>query len=255
MPYYSDEEFEETAKIIRTNVELDEQIQLDAIEFLRRLKRYGYIVDYLRVPDHTMPDDEAKYIAAERRIYIKEGVYSGAENWMDHYRFTIIHECSHALLNHQFERKRSFSMQAAVEKRVASIRHDETDADRLAAAIISPFHRANFTLDTTAQQLARRFGLSAAAASARHATLSRIYRRRYNLPRPLPAGVIDFLAKRQREGHAVTSLPTEDVAALQVRRPTYTGDSCPFCGAFKMIRVGLHLKCDSVDCGTRTGDD
>ncbi len=255
MPCYVDEDFEEISRIVRTNVGLDEQIQLDAIEFLRRLKRHGYIADYLRVPGHAMPDDEAKYVAGERKIYIRENVYSGAEGWKDHYRFTIVHECAHALLNHQYERKRSFSAQAKIEKKIPSIRRDETSADRLAAALISPFHRANFTLETTAQQLAHRFGLNAPAASARHETLSRIFRRQYNLPRPLPVGVFDILAKRRREGNTITSLPMEDIAALQVRKPIYTGDACPVCGAFKMIRIGLHTKCDSETCGARTGDD
>lgn len=255
MAYNTDEDFEEIAKIVRNNVEMDDQIQLDVIEFLRRLKRYGYIAEYLRIPDAIMPDSEAKYIGTKRRIDVRDSTYIGAQDWVDHYRFTIVHECAHALLNHHHERKRSFSAQARIEKKVPSIRGDEMQADRLGAALIAPFHRANFTLDTTTQYLQSRFGLSASAAGTRHETLSRIYRRQYNLPRPLPAGVIDFLAKQRREGHSVTSLLPQDIAALQLRRPSYTGDACPICGAFKMIRVGLHMKCDNATCSAETGDD
>jgi Zn-dependent peptidase ImmA (M78 family) len=255
MPHYTDENLEEIARIIRVDVELDDEIKLDVIEFLRRLKRHGYIADYVRVPDQLMRQDEAKYVAEERKIYVREGVYTKAEDWADHERFTIIHEAAHAVLNHQHERKRSFSAQAALERKVWSIGRDETEANRLAAAIIAPFHRANFSLDTTILQLMERFGLSSLAATARIETLSRIYRRRHNIPRPLPAGVVDFLAKQRREGYQVTSLPDVDVVALRVRKPVYTGDACPLCGAFKMIRVGLHMKCDSETCGARTGDD
>jgi Zn-dependent peptidase ImmA (M78 family) len=252
---YSDEDFEELAKVVRADLDIDDQVQLDAIELLKRLKRQGYIADYVRVPDEAMLDAEAKYNGAERKIFIRESVYQGAEDWKDHYRFTITHECAHALLNHQHERKRSFSRQAAFEKKIPSIRSDESEADRLAAAIISPFHKANFSLSTTIEQVKERFDLSEPAAKARLQTLSRIYRRRYNLPRPLPPGVIDLLAQRRREGHIVTSLPPEEIVAIRVRRPEYTGDACPVCGAFKMIRVGLHMKCDSPTCGARTGDD
>lgn len=252
---YSDENFEELAKIVRGDLDLDDQIQLDAIELLKRLKRQGYIADYVRVPDEVIFDAEAKYDPSERKILIRDSVYGGAKNWIDRYRFTIVHECAHALLNHQYERKRSLSTQPTFEKKVSSIRHDETDANRLAAAIISPFHRANFSLNTTAEQLKQRFGLSDPAARVRLQTLSRIYRRQYNLPRPLPPGVVDLLAQRRREGYTVTSWPPEDVVAIHVRLPEYTGDACPVCGAFKMIRVGLHMKCDSSTCGARTGDD
>jgi Zn-dependent peptidase ImmA (M78 family) len=255
MTDYTDENFEEIAKIIRTDLGLDDEIYLDAIDFLRGLKRHGYIVDYVRVPDHMMTDAEAKYVASERKIYLRESVYVGAEKGTNHHRFTVVHEGAHAIQNHQYERKRSFSNRAKLEKKVPSIRRDESSADRLGAALIAPFHRASFNLETTTQQLMKRFGLSAPAAATRHETLSRIYRRQYNLSRPLPPGIIDFLAAQHRAGLKVTSLPMEDVAALRVRQPPYTGDACPICGAFKMFRVGLHLKCDSETCGAQTGDD
>ena len=186
-----------------------------------------------------MLDAEAKYNGSERKIFIRESVYRGAEDWIDRHRFTIVHECAHALLNHQHERKRSFSPQAAFEKKITSIRRDESEANRLAAAIISPFHRANFSLNTTAEQVKHRFDLSDSAARARLETLSRIYRRLYNLPRPLPPGVVDLLSQRRREGYTVASLPPQDIVAIRIRQPEYTGDACPVCGAFKMIRVGL----------------
>jgi hypothetical protein len=95
---YSDENFEDIAKIVREDLDLDDQIQLDAIELLKRLKRQGYIADYVRVPDEAMLDAEAKYVPSQRKIFILEHVYRGAECWVPHHRFTVVHECAHALL-------------------------------------------------------------------------------------------------------------------------------------------------------------
>lgn len=253
MVYYSDEDFEQLAKLLREALGLDDQIKLDVIEFLRRLKRKGYIADYVRVPDSAMLDAEARFKPDERKIYIRESVYVAADEWIDRARFTVIHECAHAALDHQFERKRSLAGAAVADKRVASIRRDEAQANKLAAAILAPFHRAEFSLSTNTQHLMKRFGLSLTAASKRVEEMAGIFRRLYNIPRPLPPGIIDFLANRRRDGYSVTSLPSLDVVAMQVRRPNYTGDVCPVCQDFKMIRVGTCMKCDS--CGAQTGDD
>ncbi len=255
MAYYSDEDFEQLAKTLRVALNLDDQVKLDVIEFLRRLKRSNYIADYVRVPDAKMPDAEAKYNPDDRKIYLRESVYVGAESGADRHRFTIVHEASHAALDHQFERKRSLAGRAIAELRVSSIRRDETQANKLAAAILAPFHRADFSLATTAQQLMSRFGLGSTAASKRIDELKGIFRRRHNIARPLPHGVIDFLTARRREGHTVTSLPSMEVVAMQVRQLVYIGDACPVCGEFKMIRVGTHMKCDFKSCGAITGDD
>jgi hypothetical protein len=255
MSYYSDEDFERLAKILREALGLDDQTKLDVVEFLRRLKREGYIRDYVRVPDATCLDAEAKYNPDDRKIYFRESVYRGAKNGIDRHRFTIIHEAAHAVFDHQFERKRSLAGKQITELGVPSIRRDEVQANKLAAAILAPFHRAEFSLYTTAQQLMTRFGLGATAASKRIDEMTGIFRRLHNIPRPLPLGVIDFLAARRSEGHTVTSLPPMDIVAMQVRHPIYTGDACPVCGAFKMLRIGTHMKCDVESCGVITGDD
>lgn len=254
MSYESDEDFEQLATTLRVALGVDDQVKLDVIEFLRRMKRQGYIADYVRVPDVAMLDAEAKFKPDERKIYIRESVWAAAEKGIDRPRFTIVHECSHAALDHQFERKRSLFGQAIAEMRVASIRRDEKQANKLAASVLAPYHRTEFSLATTAEQLMERFGLSAPAASIRAEEMAGIFRRLNKLPRPLPPGVVDFLAARRRDGHTVTSLPSVDVAAMQVRQPVYTGDACPVCGGFKMIRVGTMMKCELESCGAITGD-
>jgi Zn-dependent peptidase ImmA (M78 family) len=252
MAHYSEEELEEMGSAVRRLLDLDELARLDVIEFLRRLKHRGYISDYVRVPDITLSDAEAKYVADGRKILIRKSVYDAAVNEDEHCRFTLVHEGSHALLNHQFERKRSLHGGNRAEMAIGSIRRDERQADKLAAILLAPFAKADFTLSTTIEDLMRRFGLSARTATLRHEEMSKRYRNLHGIPRPLPKGVIDFLAARRREGIEVKSLSSPDLVALQVRQVTYTGDICPACDGFKMIRIGTRMQCD--ECGAITGD-
>jgi len=255
MASYLNEAFEQIGRTVRVALELDDQIKLDPIDFLRRLKRAGYIKDYIRLPDASLPDDEAKYNPDDNKIYLRDSVLSGAERGDAHFRFTVFHEGAHAVLGHQYERKRSFSQQAQREKRVPSIGRDEGDANRLAVAIMAPFHKAGFTLEMTSGQIGSRFGLGLKASSVRYDEFAQMYRRANNLRRPIPKGIVDFLTEQRRRGFVVTSLPEEEVASFKPFHQSYTGDACPNpnCGAFKMIRNGTGMRCDI--CGAAPGDD
>ena len=101
-------------------------------------------------------------------------------------------------------------------------------------------------------EVAKRFGLSDAAAKVRTEELARMYRRRHGLKRQLPPGVIDFLSEKRRQGHQITSLPAAEIVSMHVRQPTYEGETCPNCSNFTMFRIGTQLKCDT--CGTITGE-
>jgi hypothetical protein len=254
MASYSDEGFDHLATTVRTALGIDDQVKPDAIDFLRRLKHTGYISDYVRVPDADLPDAEAKYVPHDRKIYIRESVYRAAQNEFPHDRFTVFHEGSHAILGHQFERKRSFDNRAKGERRVPSIRSDETDANKLAGALMAPYAPAGFTLETTPADIAAKFALSPRAAAIRHQELAGMYRRAKGLRRPLPSGVVDFLTEQKRRGHVVTSLPAEEIIAAKPDHSSYTGDSCPnpMCGEFKMMRNGTSCRCAA--CGCITGD-
>jgi Zn-dependent peptidase ImmA (M78 family) len=177
MASYSDEGFEQLARTIRVELGIDDQTKVDPIAFLRRLKHAGYIIDYVRLPDSCLPDAEGKYNPEAKKIYLRESAYNGAENGNPRDCFTIFHEGAHALFGHQYERKRSSTAQAQVEKRVPSIRKDETDADKLAISIMAPLHKAEFTLQTTQAQIAARFGLSSKAASRRYNEFAALFRR------------------------------------------------------------------------------
>jgi len=254
MSSYSDEDYDHLARVLREALDLDREAWLDVLEMLRRMKHDGYLRDYICIPDHEMPDAEAKFDPNERVIYLRQSTCDTAKKGEPHARFTVVHEISHCAFNHQNIRKRGIAV-GAFEKKVPSIGRDEKQADKLAAALLAPSHKVQYTLATTSRQLAERFGLSSKTADIRTEELAGIYRRRHNVRRELPPGVVDFLTAKRREGFKVTSLPSEDIVAMQMRRPRYEGDACPNpnCRQFKMIRIGTHMKCDA--CGTRTGDD
>jgi len=245
----SDEDYDNLGRVLREALGLDGQVCLDVIEALRRMKHRGYLKDYVIISDTDLPDARGKYVAAAKCIYLRKSVYDGAVAKMPQARYDVIHEISHCALDHQHERKRALAVGVAERKHTYK---DEREADRLAAATLAPSHQINFTLQTSSHDLAKRFGLSNQAAAIRMQELAGMYRRQHGLKRPLPPGVVDFLAARRREGHSVTSLPPADIAAMQVRQPMYEGEACPNCFEFKMLRVGTRLQCDI--CGTFTGE-
>jgi Zn-dependent peptidase ImmA (M78 family) len=253
MSDYTDEQYDQLAKILREALSIDSQVEIDVLEMLRRMKYRGYLGDYIVVPDNAMTDAEAKFVPDERRIYIRESTYGAASKREPHARFTIAHEVAHCAHNHQHTRKRGIAV-SAFEKKVPTIKRDERQADKLAAAILAPFHRCEFTLATTSEQLAERFGLSDRMASIRVSELAGIYRRRHNIKKDIPAGIIDFLTEQRRRGYVVTSLPANEASAFTPVQNCYTGDACPNrnCGEFKMVRNGTSARCEV--CGTATGD-
>lgn len=79
MPSHSDEGFEQLAKTVRVALRIDDQVKLDAIDFLRRLKHAGYMKDYVQLPDASLPGAEAKYSPDDQKIYIRDSACAGPE--------------------------------------------------------------------------------------------------------------------------------------------------------------------------------
>jgi Zn-dependent peptidase ImmA (M78 family) len=244
MSHFEDEDFERAAQILRVTCGLDDQLHLDVIEVLRKLKHFGKILDYVRVPDQHLPDADAKFDPDKRIIYLRESVYLAAEQGDTRHRWTVAHEVGHVALNHNRLRNRSAAPRS-IERIASAIRRDETQAHRFAA----PFHRANFSPQTTAHQIAMRFGVSSAAAHRRLEEFARIHRRLNRLARPLPSSVIDFLRIAQQRGHTVKDPALADFLSAFSAPPEYDGDPCPSCGEFKLIRSGLGKKCEC--CGAK----
>jgi len=218
MSYLEDEDFERAAQILRVKFGIDDQLGLDVIEVLRKLRHYGQIVDYVRVSDISLPDAEAKYDPDKRIIYLRESTYQAALQGNRRARWTVAHEVGHVALNHQRTRNRSSTLRS-IEKIAPNIRRDEAQAHKFAAALLAPFHRANFSLKTTTQQIATRFDISLDAANRRIEEFTRIYRRLNGLARPLPSSVIAFLKAAQRKGHTIKNPVLADfIAELGPRR-------------------------------------
>jgi Zn-dependent peptidase ImmA (M78 family) len=249
MTEYSDEEWEEIARAWRDAAGQTGSTRFDAFKFIRWLKYEGYITDYVCVPDHELPFAKGKYDPNERRVYYPLSVWNAAERGEPHALWTIVHEASHAILQHQDVRYR-----AAVSIKIKSswsTRRDEFEAHRLTACILAPFNKANFKPGMTANEIRMLFGLSPEAARRRLEEFERIYRRKHGIPRQLPPGIVDFLAEQKRKGYRVKSLDAQ--APLPRPQAQFEGDPCPSCGAFKLVRSGLARKCES--CGASTGDD
>jgi Zn-dependent peptidase ImmA (M78 family) len=252
MSYLSDEDFENAARKLRVKLGIDDKVRLDPIDVLRKLKHHGYIVDYVRIPDSSMPEAEAKFDPDKGIVYIRESTYLAAERHEARASWTIGHEVGHFALNHRTVRNRS-SDPRLIEKIAPTIRRDEAQAHKFAAAFLAPFHRAEFSPQTTAQQIANRFGISLRAATSRLEELNRIYRRLHRIGRNLPRSVIDLLAEAKRKGHKIKNPALMELVSESNASIRYEGDSCPNCSEFKLIRSGINMRCDN--CGAVTGDD
>lgn len=205
MPYLPDEDFERKARKMRVALGIDDQLCPDVIDVVQKLKHRGSITDYVRVPDHLMQEAEAKFDPCDRKLYLRESTYCAARKCEPRARWTVAHEIGHIALHHDRARNRS-TLPTEIEQIAPTIRRDETQAHKFAAAFLAPYHRANFSLEMTSNEVAKLFGISLPAATRRVQELGRIYRKLRGIQRPLPKGVVDFLAEAQRKGHKITSL-------------------------------------------------
>jgi hypothetical protein len=247
---YSEEEWEGIATRWREAAGLNGEVRLDAPSFIRWLKRNGSIKDYVCVPTADLPTCEGKYEPEEERIYYRQTTWRGAEQGNPHDVWTLIHEGCHAILKHGETRLRASTPNKAVRSRRGA--KDEVDANRLAASLLAPFDKADFKPGMTASDISARFGLNREAAEKRLKEFERIYRQRNGLARPLPPGIIDFLQAQKRKGYPVTSIPDATVVPLSANK-RYEGEACPNCSEFKMVRIGIRMRCDA--CSATTGDD
>ncbi len=142
----TDEDFEAVARKLRIILGIDDQLRPDMITVVVKLKDHGIISNYVRVPDHEMPEDEAYFDSAHKLLYLRESTfcaanamytYSGTERRRA--RYTIAHEIGHIALGHDGVRYRGESG-ALAEALVRKIRRQEREAERFAAAFLVPAH-------------------------------------------------------------------------------------------------------------------
>lgn len=245
-----DESWEKLSNAWREAAGQNSSPRLDPIAFVCWLKQTGVIRDYVRVPDGALPRAGGKYDPDKGIIYYPESTWLGAEQGIPHDEWSLVHEATHAILEHKEIRFRALGTARHYLSR--STNRDEVHANRLTASLIAPFDKADFRPGMSLVEICSRFNLSKEAAKRRLEEFDRIYRRRNGIRRPLPLGVIDFLTEQKRKGYKVESLDgLENFAPNPTKR--YEGDLCLVCHEFKLLRSGIGLHCDN--CGARPGDD
>jgi hypothetical protein len=249
MTNHTDEQWEAIASAWRKAANQNESDRLNAPEFVRWLKSEGYIKDYVCVPDRDLPGASGKFEGGV--AFYRQSTWAAAEEGDPHSVWTLVHEGCHGICKHQGVRYRAHELQRRVLS--ASSDEEEFEANRLTACILAPFAKADFKPGMLADEVAARFGLSRESGKLRLQEFERLYRRQRGMARPLPPGIIDFLAEQERKGFRVTSLTEKHRRFLPAAPPSYEGDPCPSCGAFALVRAGVARKCD--ECGARLGED
>jgi Zn-dependent peptidase ImmA (M78 family) len=249
MTSYTDEQWEEIASAWRKAAGQDDLIRFNAPAFVRWLKRQGYIRDYICLPDRDLPGAKGKFDPDTNSVFYRRSIWDAAERGDPHSIWTLVHEPCHAIFKHREVRYRANT--ANINSHNSRAGRDEFESHRLTACILAPFDKADFTLGMTVDDVMSRFGLSQDAAVRRLNEFERLYRRRRGIRRPLPPGIIDFLATQQRKGYRVTSLTDEHRHLLPARRAMYEGDPCPHCGALALVRSGLGHTCDQCSAPAR----
>jgi IrrE N-terminal-like domain len=142
-----DEDFEQAARTLRIELEIDDRFCPDLIFVLDELKRRGKIEGYLRVPDEAMKDD-ASYDSDQRLLRIRESVFRvldhpnlASRQEFQRARFTIAHEVGHVIWSHHGKYFRGPTTDAAtgLSRR---LRLRESEANRFAAAFLIPSYLA-----------------------------------------------------------------------------------------------------------------
>src|SRR5262245_35474542 len=139
MSDYTDEEYEEVARRWRQAAGMADAIRLDAPEFVRWLKRAGYVKDYVCVSDQQLPTDKGKYDPDKRILFYRQSIWEAAEKGDPHARWTLIHEGCHAMLGHTEVRFRG-----ATNRHSRRTRKDEIATDHLTACVLAPFEKAQY---------------------------------------------------------------------------------------------------------------
>lgn len=128
---------------------------------------------------------------------MRESVFVGMQRNEPRPRMTVAHELSHYLLKHVGLLNRS-TLKTVREISVPLVRHQESEARRLAPIILAPEYL--IPTGATPAEIAGMFNFT-----LRKADVDALRRSRVGEKRPLPKSVIDYLAKAQRRGYTTRS--------------------------------------------------
>jgi Zn-dependent peptidase ImmA (M78 family) len=189
--YLDDDRVESIAGRIRSEMGYSSSPFIDAKTFFFKAKKQlGF--SYLWPSVNSTPE----YDADKNRISIPLAVISEAEGRHGgRHRMTIFHECAHAFLGHRHVKYRAASGNLA-EKYSRTIRKDEQEARRLAAALMAPFNLIDPSWN--AHDIALKFGMSLQAAEIRLTQFQEHTRKKSGRPRPLQKNFDDLLAMLEK---------------------------------------------------------
>jgi Zn-dependent peptidase ImmA (M78 family) len=197
MPTYrTDEELEEFGRKFLRRLGLEHQAAPDVMTVIAKIKHTDPKFNYRRVPDRDMKDAEARWDSERNEVAMRESVFVGMQHGESHNRFVVFHELSHYALGHQGVRNRG--MERIRGYSASTIKHEETEASRLAAILMAPEHL--IPEKASADDIVEQFSMSLKAAILRKEEVDRIRRRRRGELRPLPESVKELLRNARDQG-------------------------------------------------------
>lgn len=159
---------ENLAERLREQLGIPDDLRLDALDVLRRMKIAKIISDYLEDPDAVGRD--ASWDADGRIIRLSTALWNAVVDATDQdARFTVFHEVGHAVLGHTHRNRRTSGRQQFGR----IVEADEADADHFALALAIPLKFARFANTSNIASLADQFGIPPGQASRRLVDLQR----------------------------------------------------------------------------------
>lgn len=151
---------------LRDQIGVPDDLCLDSLDVLRRLKISKVISDFVENPNAVGRD--AHWHADNRTISLSPSLWKAvlAGNDADA-RFTVFHEVGHAVLGHTDRNRRT----AGQHQFGKSVQPDEMEADEFALAFAAPLKFAGLASDVSS--VAKLFGLPIDQASRRLVDLQR----------------------------------------------------------------------------------
>ena len=105
--HVSDEEIEQRVRVLRREIDLQNQMRPDMMTVIQRLTTSFRHFAYQQVPDSEMPDAEAQWDARKGVLRMRESVVGAMQRGEPRARMTIANEIGHFAMRHAGVRSRS----------------------------------------------------------------------------------------------------------------------------------------------------
>jgi hypothetical protein len=259
MAYTSDEEYEQAIRSLRRDVDVDERFCPDVIFALNRLVE-KHRIEYWQVLPKQQIGGEAWYDSGTKTVTLSTNTFAALDNIANTSkverrtaRFTVAHELAHYSQGHLGRHYRGHSSANIVVR--SRMRMNEGDANRFAAAFLTPFHLVlQVVRDQAVEQLSVEdisdiFDVSLRVARIRKPVLERMYRRLKNEPRLLPNVATGLLEQLQRDsGRPLESLKIDEDRRRQIAKSKgYEDKRCERCKNFTLRRQVDALTCETCE--------